>query len=338
MPSRGQLRDYSLPYNRQLFDSPHAAGRKITAGFTYLQRIGKAASYDVWFPEELQRKLEKRRAEGQAIGSEQFPAQWAAVRQFELLHESGNIKIYDLDPDHLKRSMLDLARSMRAGGYRVTVATMGSYSETATGDELEILDRRLQRRIAQMIHMLYLDEQSEQANIESDARLAARIWDYRNELPHVGMVLGAGELFARVCAENEDEDENRRGKGGKSGGASGGRMSTRKRKQAQRFFEILDQLPQDHIVHDTAIGLQLPELNGENEWNYIAHPEETLASFNRVLGTLFDPFNRLSLSRLHEREDATSEIKASTLHMRSYGHPLTESDTKFYRAAAHALN
>jgi hypothetical protein len=332
---RGQRRDYALPFNRQLFGSPHVAGRKITAGFTYLQRIGKAASYDVWFPDELQRKLEKRRAEGHSLGSEQFPAQWAAVRQFELLHESGNIKIYDLDPDHLKRSMLDLARSMRAGGYRVTVATIGSYSETSIGDELEILDRRLQRRIALMIHMLYLDEQSEQANDESDARLAAQTWDYRHELPHVGMVLGAGELFARV--RDEDEEDDRRGKSGKSGSVSGGRMPPRKRKQAQRFFEILDQLPQDHIVHDTAIGLQLPELNGENEWNYIAHPEETLASFNRVLGTLFDPFNRLSLSRLHEREDATSEIKASTLHMRSYGHPLTERDTAFYRRASLSL-
>jgi hypothetical protein len=107
--------------------------------------------------------------------------------------------------------------------------------------------------------------------------------------------------------------------------------------RARQFFDIVNQLPQNHIVHDTAIGLQLPELNGENQWNYIASPDETLAAFNRVLGDLFDKFNGVSLSRLHERADATSEVKSSTLHLRSYGHPLRGEDLAFYRGASLSL-
>jgi hypothetical protein len=336
MPSRGQTREAFSPFDRTLFCSPEPAGRKITAGFTYLQRISKAASYDVWFPDELQRTLAAHITAGGKIGAEQFPAQWAAVRQFELLQEAGNYKIYDLDPGNLQRAMLDLSRSMRAGGYRVTVATIGSYRETSSGDELEILDQRLQRRIAQMIHMLYLDQQSDQANAETDALLANAKWDYRAELPHVGMVLGAGDLFGITGI---DKDDDKCGDGGKTGG-SGRSLPKRLRihKQARRFFDILNQLPQQHIVHDTAIGLQLPELNGENEWNYIASPDETLGAFNRVLSDLFDKFNGISLSRLNGHDDAHAEIKSSTLHMRSYGHPLTESSAKFYRNASFALN
>jgi hypothetical protein len=334
MPSRGVSRETFSPFDRSLFGSIEPAGRKITAGFTYLQRISKAASYDVWFPDELKQVLAARVLAGGVIGSDQFPAQWAAVRQFELLQEAGNYKIYDLDPSNLQRAMLDLSKSMRAGGYRITVATIGSYCETSTGDELEILDMRLQKRIAQMIHMLYLDEQSGQTNSESDARLAAGQWDFRDQLPHVGMVLGAQSLFKRENIEEETEEDPivRKRTKRKSGG------SVRQLRHAQRFFDIISHLPQQHIVHDTAIGLQLPELNGENEWNYIASSDETLGAFNRVLGDLFDKFNHVSLSRLNGHADAHAEIKSSTYHMRGHGHPLTESALRFYRGAALALN
>ncbi len=308
-PSRAAV--FSL--GRNLFDSPQPAGRKITAGFTYLQRIGKAASFDVWLPDALRRDL-ARVEEERTVETKDFPAQWAAVRQIELLQESGNYKIYDLDPSNLQRTMLDLSRSMRAGGYRVTVATVGRYQETSTGDELEILDNRLQERIAQMIHMLYLDEASDQANADNASRLAARKWDYRQALPHIGLALGAGDLFRPE------------------------KKHTRQHKQARQFFDILHLLPQNHIVHDTVIGLQLPELNGENEWNYIASSDETLGAFNRVLGDLFDKFNGISLSRLHEREGAGAEIKASTLHLRGYGDRLNDSSDGLYRGMALALN
>ncbi len=319
-------------FSRQFFEAPRIAGRKITAGFTYLQRISKAGTYDVWFPGELREALDARTEAGLPITDAQFPAQWAAVRQFELLQEAGNHKIYDLQPDMIERATLDLSRSMRAGGIRITVATMGCYGESESGDELEILDLDLQTRIAQMIHMLYLDEQSDEENTATDATLAAELWDYRTALPHIGMCLGARDLFYPA------EEENKKKKGGKKGGTGAMSISHRTHKQARRFFDILNQLPQNHIVHDTAIGLQLPELNGVNQWNYIASPDETLAAFNRVMGDVFDKFNGISLSRLNGHVDATAEIKSSTLHLRSYGHPLRDADLSFYRGTSLALN
>ena len=292
-PQHRDSDDRATGFGRQFFSSPLPAGRKITAGFTYLQRISKAATVDVWFPDALKRTLEARIAAGQKVGAEQFPAQWAAVRQFELLQESGNHKIYDLDPSNMKRAALDLSRSMRAGGYRVTVATLGTYQETSTGDELEILDTRLQSRIAQMISMLYLDTQSEDANAKIDAKLTSARWDYREQLPHVGCVLGSDDLFRPE------------------------KTKSRAHRQARQFFDILNVLPQNHIVHDTVIGLQLPELNGVHQWNYIASPDETLAAFNRVLGDLFDN---------------------SVFHLRGYGDRLTENHESFYRSASLALS
>src|ERR1700761_7142354 len=95
--------------NRPLFLTPPPAGRRITAGFSFLQRIGKSASIDVWFPQMLKEELERLAGESAPIGREHFPAEWAAVRQFELLQEAGNYKIYDMDATYLTRSMVDLA-------------------------------------------------------------------------------------------------------------------------------------------------------------------------------------------------------------------------------------
>ncbi len=300
----------NFAHSRDFFASPQPAGRKITAGFTYLQRISKAANFDIWFPDELKEKL----VQIHEINATHFPAQWAAVRQFELLQESGNHKIYDLDPENMKRATLDVSRSMRAGGYRITVATIGTYHETSMGDELEILDHNLQERIGQMIHMLYLDSQSDEENTRNKAALADRTWDLRKTLPHIGMVLGARDLF--YPADVEDE-KSRDKKDGKKGGSDAVSMTSRKHRNAQQFFDILNTLPQNHIVHDTVIGLQLPELNGVNQWNYIAAPDETLAAFNRVIGDLFH---------------------APTFHLRGYGDRLNESSDRFYRSAALALH
>ncbi len=308
--ARGRTRAEFEPFSRSFFGSPQPAGRKITAGFTYLQRIGKSGSFDLWIPEELRRELELR----QTVDASCFPAQWAAVRQFELLQEAGNYKIYDLDPELLQRAIVDLSRSMRAGGYRVTVATIGRYEETSRGDELEILDRRLQESIAQMIHMLYLEEMSEQINADADTRLKAKRWDYRQELPHIGVVLGACDMFRPE------------------------KSRTPKYKLARQFFDILGELPQKHMVHDTAVGLQLPELIGENQWLYIADPEETFGAFNRLFSNLFEKFDGISLSRLQGCGDGVSEVKASSLFMRGYGDRLNESSDRFYRNASLALN
>jgi len=333
VPMRGRSHAGIASLTRHMFGSPPSAGRKITVGFSYLQRIGKSGAFDVWFPEELKQDIARRQACGETIGPKYFGAQWAAVRQFELLHESGNHKIYDLNPENFERAMRDLTKSMRAGGYRMTIATLGRYAETSTGDELEILDRRLQEGLAQMIHMLYLDQTSEQLNEENDALLNASAWDYRHELPHIGIVLGSRELFER---EEEGDSTPERPKTRKKKGGTGSR-GPRQAKLARQFFDVLNKLPQNHIVHDTAVGLQLPELNGENQWNYIADPEETLAAFNHVLESVYGKFNHVSLSSLHGREGAGDEIKASVIQMRGYGDRLNDT-VEYYRNMALALN
>jgi hypothetical protein len=295
----------------RFFVSPEPAGRRITAGFSFIQRIGKSASTDVWFPDALRCQLDRIIAAGGKLEPEHFPAQWAAVRQFELLQEAGNYKIYDLDATYLTRTMVDLARNMRGGGYRVTVASLGSYDKDAARDDLEILDKRLQDRIQRLTHMLYLEEQSETVNAGIDKKLAEGRWDYRTELPHVGVTLGARDLF----------------RPGREGALS---KADHKHKLALHFFDILGLLPQRHVVHDTAIGLQLPDANAENEWIYLAQGEDTLLAFNALMGDLFSPFDGISLSELHGHEGARSEIKASVQHMRGYGDRLNSSADQFY--------
>ena len=237
--------------HKPLFASPSLAGRRITAGFTYLQRIGKSASIDVWFPDHIKESIDDILARGEKPESADFPAEWAAVRQFELLQESGNHKIYDFDSENLARSLYEFSSHMRAGGYRVTVATIGSYDAMHAGDDLAILDRRLQNRIAHLINILYLEEQSEKINVALAENLRLEKWDYQMALPHVGTVLSARDVFRPARASKLS-------------------LADRKHLRARHFFEILSLLPQRHIVHETAVGLQLPESINENQWIYIA--------------------------------------------------------------------
>ncbi|MDP9127991.1 MAG: hypothetical protein M3N08_07020 [Pseudomonadota bacterium] len=307
----------TLAINKSFFVSPPGAGRKITAGFSWMQRIGKSASMDVWFPEILRRELEAFIREGGVPNASHFPGQWAAVRQFELLQEAGNYKIYDMDAEYMTRTLVDLSRNMRAGGYRVTVATIGSYDDDHTaGDELEILDQRLQDRIARLTHMLYLEEQSAAVNKAIDRVIADERWDYQTALPHVGLTVNARNLFASLTSKTTPSEAGR------------------KHKLIGHFFDILSLLPQKHIIHDTAIGLQLPESIAEHEWIYLAEGEMTLRAFNVLLGDLFRPFDKVSMAGIDGRADASAEVKSTVQHMRGYGDRLTDDSDKFYRDAA----
>jgi len=386
--------------HKTLFGSPAAAGRRITAGFSYIQRIGKSASVDVWFPDCLHQSISELLAEGKIPGPKNFPAEWAAVRQFELLQEAGNYKIYDLDPTQLLRTLRDITRNMKGGGYRVTVATIGSYAEGVAGDELAILDRNLQERISNFVNMLYLEEQSERINAAHDQCLRDEKWDFQTALPHVGCTLGARDLFrphtaapqsvsvkgesglipaAPHCvtvehAANWAEDLGVRDPatdkpftrvvGNPQAGqycvaqgiyqfaardawrevsisyryATGGEKLSdagRTHRLARYFFDILGLLPQSHIVHDTAIGLQLPESNAENQWLYIARDGEKVGDFVRLMDNLFAPFNKMSLSELDGRADAAPEVKAMVGHMQGYGDRLNAGADQFYRTLAH---
>jgi len=395
--ARAAKRQFAI--NKPFFVSPNPAGRKITAGFSYLQRIGKSANIDVWFPEILRQELEALVAEGAKLGPEHFPAEWAAVRQFELLQEAGNYKIYDMDASYLTRTMEDLARNMRSGGYRVTVATIGGYAEAESGDDLAILDRRLQDRISRLTHMMYLDEESERINAELDQTLVEERWDYQNTLPHVGMTLGAKDLFRPspgvgqrvketviipvapyqvtaqhiqdwrsnlgvedavtgkpfICVKTLPKENQYRVDAGvyqfalmdcgrdvvisylrKSSGAAS--PAENRHRLARHFFDILSVLPQKHIVHDTAIGLQLPESIAEHEWIYLAAGDMKLGAFNSLLNDLFAPFDGISLGGLNGRAGAGREIKSSVVHMRSYGDHMHADRAGFYRDAAASLH
>ena len=290
-----------LSKGMRLFVSPEPAGRKITAGFSLIQRIGKSANVDVWFPESFRQELNAKIAEGLRLSPQDFPAEWAAVRQFELLQEAGNYKIFDLTSEHLTRSLVDVTRNMRGGGYRVTIASIGSYQPPGEADDLEILDRRLQDRISALTHMLYMEEESENINAAMDVKLKQETWDYRTELPHVGVTLGARHLFRPVKLGNKISAADQR------------------HKHAMHFFDILSQLPQRHIVHDTAVGLQLPDSINEHEWIYCAQGEDTLQAFNSLLKDLFTPFDK---------------GKASVQHMQGYGDRLNVGADQHYSSLA----
>lgn len=301
---------------KRFFAVPEVAGRTITAGFSFIQRITKSANIDVWFPEALREKLYAKMLSGEQLTGRDFPAEWAAVRQFELLQEAGNYKIYDLQSDHLTRTMVDLAQNMRAGGYRVTVATIGGYDKDAQQDDLTILDERLQERISALTHMLYLDEESRRSSDDQAAKLKQGAWNYQTDLPHVAVTLGARNLFRPIKDPANPTAAERR------------------HKLAQGFFDILGQLPQCNIVHETAIGLQLPDLSGEHQWIYLADAENTLRSFNTLMTDLFSPFDRISLGRLQGYEGADYGVKATVQHMRSYGDRLNAANDGFYRGVA----
>jgi hypothetical protein len=340
---------------------------------------------DVWFPDHIQESIDSMLTGGEMPGPSAFPAEWAAVRQFELLQEAGNHKIYDLSPEHLARALREFTGHMHGGGYTVTVATIGSYCIAGFGDELEVLDRRLQSRISHLINMLYLEEQSEQLNAGLAETLRREKWDYQMALPHIGATLGAHDLFRpsfvesgtrcdeshiirpplyqikathaacwtddlgvtdvatgkifacvtstpaagqygvetgvyRFAAANAGREMSISYRYGSMAGERGRRKISeagRKHRRARHFFEILSLLPQKHILHETAIGLQLPESINENQWIYIAPDGEKVGDFVRLLDNLFVPFGKSTVS-----------------HMRGYGDRLNPDSIRFHRHLA----
>lgn len=296
----------------RMFDAPFASGRHIVAGFTWLQRMGKGACWDLWFSQSQRDTVEALLSAGCPLSADMFPAEWAAVRQFELLQEAGNDKIYDLKVDHLTRTLQDLTKSMHGGGYRVTVVSIGNYLGESGRDELEILDRSLQSKLSQMMMFMYLEEQSIARNAASDRILQEGNWDWREALPHIGATFNARRLFKPADTES----------------ASGRRYH-----MAQDFFEIISALPNRHIVDDTAVALELPTATEEGEWIYIPLPGESYQSFNRFMSDVFGPFDGVSLSALDGRDGAGREVKACSQHMRGYGDRFNDSADHFRRLA-----
>lgn len=307
---------------RQYFRAQAPAGRRITAGFSYLHRIDKASNLDVWFPKAFRDELDKTRAEGRRFGASDFPAQWAAIRQFELLQEAGNYKVYDLEATHLTRSLVDQVRNMRAGGYRIIVVSVGRYEVSQSKDDLAILDYRLEQRLSTLLHTLYLEQESERINSQNEKKLKDGNWDYRAALPHVGVTLGARDLFRPISRSK------------KSSGAE------LRHQDAQLFFDIVEQLPQKHIVHDTALGLQLPDANKEHENIYVPLGEHSFHAFSRLLVDLFSPFDdKVNMRALQGEVGAAPDVVTTMHHMRGYGFRLSqESDHHYGQLARFGLS
>ncbi|MER2520521.1 MAG: hypothetical protein ABTQ34_07525 [Bdellovibrionales bacterium] len=297
----------------RMFDAPFVKGRRITAGFTWMQRMGKGACWDLWFSDETKLAAESALNAGSGLTRDKFPAEWAAVRQFELLQEAGNDKIYDLKVENLTRTLTDLTKSMHGGGYRVTVATLGSYCSEALRDDLEIFDRALQDRLMQMLHFMYLYEFSAERNEQADAALRACGWNWRESLPHIGATFHARRLFKPL------DPASRCG---------------RRDSMAQAFFDIIESLPSRHIVDDTSVALELPTATAEGEWIYLPLPGDTYHGFNRFMDDIFRPFDGISLAALDGREGAGREIKACSAHMRGYGDRLRKDSQAHYRRLA----
>jgi len=254
------------------FFAAPAKGRQIVAGFSYLQRIRKGATTRAWFPDPfLDRTIE-----------------WAAVREFDLLQEADNLMIDDLDIMDMNRTARAL-NSMRGGGYRVTMISLGYYTKDNTCDDLKILDKKLQEEITRMIHFLYLGEPSQKASAQKASTLKEGLWSCADALPHIAMTLGAQRLY-------KPEETTR---------------------EEQVFFKILERIPAQHIIHDVAIGLALPDKTKEKNWVYIADAEKRANAFFSALGqTMGTMINH---------------------HMRGYGDRLTPKASSWQRRAAHAL-
>lgn len=225
--------------SNQRFFKAEPQGREIIAGFSFLQRIGKGGQTRAWIPEPFCKDQ----------------IEWAAVREFELLQEAGNLAIDDLDVTDLRRSMMAYQR-MRAGGYRVTVVTLGRYTEAGDVDDLQILDEKLQEEITRLIHFLYLGDESAARTTSNRCALDTGLWSCAEALPHIAQTLGARALFKPAKQTRED----------------------------RLFFDLLEKLPARHIVHDVAVGLSLPDASKEKNWIYLAKGEHRPAAFFAAIG------------------------------------------------------
>lgn len=251
-----------LPLTPSTFFSAPVTGRRIITGFSHLQRIHKNATTEVWFPENL-------------FTPDKDRIEWAAVRQFDILQEADNFYIYDMNVSDLKYSFENILK-MRAGGYRITIITLGQYTERHDLDDLQLLDSKLQEEITRMIHFLYLNELSELSTQQNNADLDANAWCVANNLEHVALSLGTQRLF----------------------------KPDRETMAERVFFEILDKLSRTNILHDTGIGLQLPESTKDHIQVYIAKGENQLWRFQQAITTVFENLDK---------------SRATMTHMRGYG-------------------
>jgi len=235
---------------------------------------------DVWFPQRTFDLTSDRIA-------------WAAVRQFDILQEADNYYIYDMNVADLKYSLENITK-MRAGGYRITVITLGEYTAHNDPDDLFVLDMKLQEEITRMIHFLYLNELSDKANALNDADLRASRWCVENNLEHIALTHATKLLYK---PEQETLAE-------------------------RTFFRILEKLPSRHIIHESGVGLQLPEATKEKNQVYVAKGENQLWRFQQAITTVFENLDK---------------TRATMTHMRGYGDHMRQGFSEWQRQSLASL-
>lgn len=318
----------------RFFISPDAAGRRIVCGFSYIQRIRYSGAIDVWFPEVQKKNIASRVMAGDASVLDDFHIEWAAARQFELLQEAKNNDSKSVDITRYEKACKDINTRSRGGGYRVTIIIMGNYAAPSAHDELRIIDVRIQEEISRQVRMMFLEDESKKITGEHAKLIKTGNWQFADALPHVAMMTGVMNLFDRPQDNIADEEEPKKKK--KKGGGS--QRSLQQKHLANRFLEILNELPQKNIMHDVAIGLALPTAVMRNDQIEIHKHDQTITEFQKMLSSVFEKFDYISLSALHEREDATSEIKTAMPVMKGYGDRLNISSFKFHRELARQAN
>lgn len=304
----------------RLAESERKEGRVIVAGFSSLQRVTKGACIETWFPRQKKEEVLAGRIEP-------LPQlQWAAVRQIELLQEAPNISVWDMDVERIQRSMFYMQK-MNSKGYRLVVAIAGTYADSKKTDELAVFDKVLQERLQQIVNMLWLEEVSAMMREKMTDMIVQRNWDFREILPHVGMTLGAMDLFDRGQAVA--------GVGGKVKPApSPGKL---KAQLARLFLEAIAKPAREGAVdHDVVVGLKLPQLAGNHHWVYIPPGGMEVHGFQRALTDAFSKFDHVSMSGLQGDGigPGRSEVKATIGHLGGYRHRLTAGADAHYRDMA----
>lgn len=277
--------------------APDNVGRRILCGFSFWQRIGKAATTSFWAPPESPLAQIKNMGPLARELLATMAPDWAAVRHYEILRDAGNLAIYDMEVDELNRSFTYLMK-MRGGGYRLSVITLGDYTRQAGQDAQKTLDTRLRETIAQMINMLYLNEPSRLFTARQTQAIEANRWTLDGALPHVALTLGAADLFRK-------------------------KKEPLRRALENRFFDLLASLPRAHLSSDVAVGLTLPELNDQRHWTYIPRKEEQYFLFQKALTDVFESANWLSLDGLQTGLDKGRDEMAIVRHLQGHGFRLT---------------
>jgi hypothetical protein len=289
-----------------LFPALRPMGRKIVFGFSYVERVGRGSNTRVWFSPSLKEDVADRIKTGDMDILTEFHVDWAAVRQFELLQHGSNFQIYPMEICEPEKAFQYMG-SMRSGGMRLTVITMGRYENPQEFDELRLLDERLQKTIADFISMIFLEEQSAETSAGFERLAEEGKWNFAEALPHVAQALGASMLF----------------------------RPARSVRAEKRFFQLLEMLPPQKIRHDVAVGLELPEFSSRHQFFYYAAWEKKYFRFQQALTDVFRSFDGLSMHELDGRAGpATDKVMATMRHMRGYGDHMRPETKNHYAACA----